>query len=242
MSRVLLKKLHVTNLGPIKEDVVQFSPFTYFVGRNNSGKTHYLRGIELLLATKNPAADELFKLQNEKSKEIVIEGEFEGVQDFTSLVTKSHHKEAIENSIQDGVLRVVRKLHSSEDFENVFGVLNASGEVENPSGFTGNLLKVLPEPISIVATADTVEELKSKGNTAIVKLKREVLGSFVERLKIKTQDAFKEVDQFLHGEEGKRSPELASQTARRSRILSHSSTADPVRPAALPRRCLKTAW
>ena len=82
MSRVILRKLKITNFGPIKEDGVIFEPFTYFVGRNNSGKSHYLKAIEILLATKNPPAAEIIKLQNDKSKEITIEGEFEGVGDF----------------------------------------------------------------------------------------------------------------------------------------------------------------
>ena len=209
MSRVLLRKLRVENLGPIKADTVHLGAFTYFVGRNNSGKSHYLRAIELLLATKNPTADEIFRLQHDKSRPITIEGEFVGVHDFTSPLAKSRHKDAIEQAIQGGVLRVVRILNSSQDAESIFGIYNSEGGIENPSGLTQNLLRVLPEPISIIATADTVDELKSKGNTAIAKLKREVLGGFLDNLKSKAKEAFKEVDAFLHSQEGgKRSPEL----------------------------------
>lgn len=159
-QRVLLRKLHIKNLGPIREDTVCFNPFTYFVGRNNSGKSHYLRAIELLLASRNPAADEIFRLQNDKSKEIVIEGEFEGVQHFTAPLAKSKHKDAIEQAIQDGVLRVVRILNSSLEAESLFGLYNSKGEIENPSGLTPNLLRVLPDPIAIIATADTIDEAK----------------------------------------------------------------------------------
>ena len=207
--RVLLKKLHVKNLGPIKDDVVQLDPFTYFVGRNNSGKSHYIRAIELLLATKNPTGDEVFKLQNDKTQDILIEGEFEGVDHFAALLAKSKHKEVIEKSIQKGVLRVARILTSSAESESAFGVYDVKGELENPSGFAGNLLKVLPDPISIVATADTADELISKGNTAIMKLKKEVLSGFLEELKTKTKDAFAAVNDFLHSQEGgKRSADL----------------------------------
>lgn len=40
MGQVILKKLHIKNFGPIKEDEVVFGAFTYFVGRNNAGKSH----------------------------------------------------------------------------------------------------------------------------------------------------------------------------------------------------------
>lgn len=211
MNKVLLTKLEIRNLGPIKEDTVHFNPFTYFVGRNNSGKSHYLKAIELLLASRSPEAEEIVRLQNDQAKEIVIEGHFEGVHAYTSLVTKSNHKEAIEQAIQGGVLKVVRKLTSSREADSVFGVYDSTGEVVNPSGFAGNLLKILPEPISIVATADTIDELKSKGNTAIAKLKKEVLGAFLENLKSKTNDAFKDINEYLHSYDvGKRSPELTS--------------------------------
>lgn len=198
MSRVILRKLKITNFGPIKNDEVIFEPFTYFVGRNNSGKSHYLKAIEILLATKNPPAAEIIKLQNDKSKEITIEGEFEGVGDFTSLVTTSNHKKAIDEAIKDGILRVVRVLDSSDEDKTAFGVYKDDSTIHNPGGFSSNLLKVLPDPISILATADTVDELKNTQNTALSKLKKEALTAFFEELKTKTQETLTSLDDFLH--------------------------------------------
>ena len=209
MSRVILHKLKITNFGPIKEDEVIFEPFTYFVGRNNAGKSHYLKAIEILLATKNPPAVEIIKLQNDKTKEIIIEGEFEGVGDFTSLVSTSNHKKAIDEAIKDGILKVVRVLDSSDDDKTAFGVYKDDGTIHNPSGFSSNLLKVLPDPISILATADTVDELKNTQNTALSKLKKEALTAFFEELKTKTQETLTSLDNFLHSEDrGQRSQEL----------------------------------
>ena len=198
MSRVILRKLKITNFGPIKNDEAIFEPFTYFVGRNNSGKSHYLKAIEILLATKNPPAAEIIKLQNDKSKEITIEGEFEGVGYFTSLVTTSNHKKAIDEAIKDGVLRVVRVLDSSDEDKTAFGIYKDDGTIHNPGGFSSNLLKVLPDPISILATADTVDELKNTQNTALSKLKKEALTAFFEELKTKTQETLTSLDDFLH--------------------------------------------
>jgi len=209
MSRVILRKLKIVNFGPIKNDEVIFEPFTYFVGRNNAGKSHYLKAIEILLATKNPPAAEIIKLQNDKSKEITIEGEFEGVGDFTSLVSTSNHKKAIDEAIKDGVLKVARVLNSSDENKTAFGVYKDDGTIHNPSGFSSNLLKVLPDPISILATADTIDELKNTQNTALSKLKKEALTAFFEELKTKTQETLTSLDNFLHSKDyEQRSQEL----------------------------------
>jgi len=209
MGRVLLKKIIIRNLGPIKEDEVILDPLTYFVGRNNAGKSHYLKAIETLLATKTPTKTDMAILQNDKSQPVYIEGHFSGVGDFTSLVSVSNHKKAIEDSITDGVLKVVRVLDPNNEDSTVFGVLKSDGTVHNATGFPTNLLKILPDPISIVATADTLDELKSKENTALSKLKKEVLITFLSTLKEKTQTALSGLNDFLHSaDEGLRSPEL----------------------------------
>src|SRR3989338_1875900 len=170
MARVLLKKLSIKNLGPIKEDEIELEPFTYFVGRNNAGKSHYLKAVELLL-TSGTKKEEIAKLQRDKNEPIIIVG------DFTNLLTASNHKNAIEEAIQDGVLMIRVKADTTDGAE--IGIVKDNGDLHNPSGFTGNLLKVLPEVISIVATADTTEELGDKSTTALGKLKREVMGSFL---------------------------------------------------------------
>lgn len=209
MSQVLLKKLQIKNFGPIVDEEIILEPFTYLIGRNNAGKSHYLRAIEILLASKNPESGEIVKLQHDKSQEIRIEGYFGGVQNFTSLVTKSNHKQAIDGAIQDGILKVVRILDSNDEEKTRFGVCKNDGTIDNPSGFTGNLLKVLPEPISIMATADTVDELKSKGNTALNKLKKEAMITFFNELSEKTKNALSSLDEFLHSQdEERRSREL----------------------------------
>jgi len=61
MSAVSLIRLRIENLGPIAEDSVDIGAFTYFVGRNNAGKSHYLKAIELLLATRSPSKEDIVR-------------------------------------------------------------------------------------------------------------------------------------------------------------------------------------
>jgi predicted ATP-dependent endonuclease of OLD family len=209
MNRILLTRLKIKNFGPIKEDEVYFNDFTFFVGRNNAGKSHYLKAIETLLATKMPSKEEMVLLQNDKTKEVLIEGHFVGVENFTKLASASNHKEAIEQEIKDGVLRVVRVLDPNDEEKTNFGIYKGDGTIHNPRGFTTNLLGVLPDFISIWATADTIDELKNTQNTALGKLKKEALTAFFDELRVKTKKALTTIDSFLHGQtEGERSQEL----------------------------------
>ncbi len=198
MSRVLLRKLTIKNLGPIKEDEVFFNEFTFFVGRNNAGKSHYLKAIELLLST-GIRKEHIPKWQHDKDKPIVLKGEFTGVSDFTHLVKVSNHKEAIENAIDNGVLKIASVLTPEAGVQ--IGIYKEDGTLHNPSGFTGNLLKILPDVISIPATADTVQELADKSTTALGKLKKEVMSSFFQELAVKTKSVLTDLDNFLHSEE-----------------------------------------
>ena len=70
--------------------------------------------------------------------------------------------------------------------------------MHNPTGFSGNLLKIPPDIISIPATADTVQELADKSTTALGKLKKEVMSSFFQELASKTKTVLTDLDDFLH--------------------------------------------
>lgn len=194
-NRVLLTKIKIRNLGPIHEDEVSFSDFTFFVGRNNAGKSHYLKAVELLLSS-GIKKDHIAKLQRNKENPIELSGEFTGVESFTSLLSNSNHKDTIESSIQDGVLKVISRLDTENGAQ--IGIIKGDGEIHNPTGFPSNLLKILPEVISIPATADTVQELADKSSTALGKLKKEVLSSFFQELAEKTKTLFADLDNYLH--------------------------------------------
>lgn len=203
MDRVLLTKLVIKNLGPIKEDEVYFNNFTFFVGRNNAGKSHYLKAIELLLSS-GIRKEHILKWQHDKNQPIILEGEFTGVSSFTDLVTASNHKQAIEDAINNDVLKVACVLDPESGAQH--GIYKKDGTLYNPLGISGNLLKILPDVISIQATADTVQELADKSTTALGKLKKEVMSSFFQELAGKTKTMLSGLDDFLHSqEEGVRS-------------------------------------
>lgn len=198
MSRVLLTKLKIKNLGPIIEDEISFNNFTFFVGRNNAGKSHYLKAVELLLST-GIKKEHILKWQHDKNQPIVLEGYFTGVSSFTDLVTVSNHKQVIEDAISDGVLRVSSIL--DPELGAQLGIYKKDETLHNPTGFSGNLLKILPDIISIPATADTVQELADKSTTALGKLKKEVMSAFFQELASKTKTALTGLNDFLHSED-----------------------------------------
>ena len=197
MPRVFLKSLKIQNFGPIKDDTISFNDLTFLVGRNNAGKSHYLKAVELLL-TAGTKKEQVSKWQNDKGIPITIEGHFTGVENFTSLVENSNHKSVIEKAIRNGELTVVSVLKPDSIVQ---GIYDDEGGVHNPSGFTGNLLKILPDVISVTAIADTVQELSDKSNTALTKIKKEVMSSFFQTLSIRTKDALASLNDYLNSQD-----------------------------------------
>lgn len=211
MGRVILKEIHIKNLGPIKEDKVVLDSFTYFVGRNNAGKSHYLKAIALLLASKAPESGEIIKLQHDKKSPVEITGYFEGIKDFTHLLAQSKHKDAIEKRIKNNQLIVTRRLDPLNKDNTIFGIPEDDGTIKNVTGLPTTLLSILPECIEIIATADTEDELKNKSNNSLDKLKKEVLSAFFQSLKEETKKALVGIDKFLHSsDKGERSPDLVN--------------------------------
>ena len=78
------------------------------------------------------------------------------------------------------------------------GTYDKDGNIHNLSGFISNLLKILPDPISVTAIADTAQELSDKSNTALTKIKKEVMNSFFQNLSIKTKEALASLDEYLN--------------------------------------------
>ena len=210
MNYVRLTKLKISNLGPIGDDAVDLELSTYFVGRNNAGKSHYLKAVELLLASKDPAFTEIQLLQRNVDAPIIIDGWFVNVEPYLGLLAASKHDKAVEGLIRDGILHVRRILTpKKETGKQYFGIVDEGDQIANPTGLKSAFLQVLPETILIKATADTAQELKTTGNTAINKLKQEVLVSFIKDLSEEAKKAFAGIDIFLHApDDPKRSQAL----------------------------------
>lgn len=149
-------------------------------------------------------------MQQDSSHPIEIIGTFSNVRTYTHLVGASNHRQSIESALDENndKLTVARRLSTGNEGSQ-FGIMQSDEDLHNPGGLQSNLLKILPEVISIPATADTIDELKNTQNTALSKLKREVLKVFFEELEERTQRTLTDLDLFLHSEEeGQRSERL----------------------------------
>jgi len=202
-----LKKIVIQNFRSIIKDEVIFNDFTFFVGKNNYGKSNYLRAIDLLLSFGKTYSN-ITEIQNSKDKPIIIDGWFEGVKDYTPQLKESKHKEAVEKLIDsEGLIRLRLTISLDGQAETLL-VNSAKNETENPTGWATNCKKLFPETIFVPATAETADELQEKSSTALSKIKKEVMQQFFASLSSKIEDAFEPVDKFLHGEEKDRSNDL----------------------------------
>ena len=202
-----LKKVVIQNFRSIVNDEVIFNDFTFFVGKNNYGKSNYLRAIDHLLSFGKTYSD-IAEIQNNKDNPVIIDGWFEGVKDFTPQLKESKHKEAVEKLIDsDGLIRLRLTINTDGQAETSL-VDSVKNETVNPTGWATNCKKLFPETIFVPATADTADELQEKATTALSKIKKEVMQRFFTSLSSKIENAFEPIDKFLHGEEKDRSDDL----------------------------------
>lgn len=202
-----LKKIVIQNFRSIISDEVIFNDFTFFVGKNNYGKSNYLRAIDHLLSFSKTYGN-IKEIQNDKSNSIIIEGWFEGVKKYTPQLKDSKHKDAVEKLIDSDNLIQLRLTINTDGQAETLLVDPSSAKTVNPTGWATNCKKLFPETIFVPATADTADELQEKASTALSKIKKEVMQQFFTSLSSKIETAFEPIDKFLHGEEKDRSEDL----------------------------------
>ena len=173
-----LKKIIIQNFRSITDDEVIFDDFTFFVGKNNYGKSNYLKAIDHLLSFAKTYSD-IKEIQNDNTKPVVIEGWFEGVKDFTHKLKKSKHEEAVEKLLNDKELIGLRLTINTDGKAETLPVDPQNNNTANPVGWSSNYKKLFPETIFIPATADTADELQEKASTALSKIKKEVMQQIV---------------------------------------------------------------
>lgn len=202
-----LIKVHIKNFRSILYDDVELQNFTFFVGKNNYGKSNYLKAVDYLLSFSKTYSN-IKELQNNRDESVVIEGYFEGIKEFTPQLKDSRHKDAVERLIDDQNLIRLRLTIDKEGNADTLLVNPESNETENPTGWSSNCRKLFPETILIPATADTADELQEKSTTALSKIKKELMEQFFASLSTRIESAFEPIDKYLHGESQERAQEL----------------------------------
>ncbi len=188
---------------------MEFNDFTFFVGKNNYGKSNYLRVVDHLLSFAKTYSD-IEEIQFDKSKPVVIEGFFSGVKEFTPKLKDSKHKDAVEKLIDSSGLIKLRLTVEQDGQAETLLVNPDTNKTENVTGWQSICKSLFPETIFVPATADTADELQEKSSTALSKIKKEVMQQFFSSLSTRIDSAFEPIDKFLHGEGNDRSAELKS--------------------------------
>ncbi len=201
-----LERIIIRNFRSVKEDDVSLSAYTFFIGRNNVGKSNYLKAIDILLSW-----DKTYKnfdqMANDKKSQIEIIGYFTGCEAFLPLLKESRHQKAVAELMVNGLLALRVAIGTDGKAERTLYNQKTSA-AENVTGISTNLAKIFPETIFVPATADTADELADKSTTALAKIKKEVLQVFFTSLAGKVKDGFESVDKYLHGDEKIRAKEL----------------------------------
>lgn len=201
-----LKKIIVSNYKSIIKDAIEFEDFTFLIGRNNNGKSNYLKSIDSLLSFSK-TYNNISQIQNDTKLPVIIEGWFDDIKSFTPKLTDGKHKDAVEKLIDsDGLIRLRLTIQPDGLAETRL----VDPKTNSPKDVTGreSVKSLFPETIFIPATADTTEELQERSTSALSKIKKVVMEQFFSSLSNKVDDAFKDVDKFVNGTEKERSADL----------------------------------
>jgi len=195
-----LKKIIIQNFRSIINDEINFEDFTFFVGKNNYGKSNYLKAIDFLLSFSKTYAKEISEIQYNKKLPILIEGWFDNIKTFTPNLKDSKHQVAVEKLIDStGLIRLRLTISLNGEAETLL-VNPSDGKTQNVTGWQNNCKKLFPETIFVLATADTADELQEKSSAALSKIKKEIMQQFFTSLSAEVKKAFEPVDKFLNGE------------------------------------------
>ena len=201
-----LERIVIKNFRSIASDDTDLESYTFFIGRNNIGKSNYLKAVDILLSQ-----DKTFKnfaeLALNKNQVIEITGYFRGCEPYLTKLKESKHQVAVNAVVKEGLLALHVVIGVDGKAER--SLLNQdTNELVNPTGLSTNLFKLFPETIFVRATADTSDELGEKQSTALSKIKKEVLDSFFQIVGAKVKERMKDIDSYLHGENTIRAAEL----------------------------------
>lgn len=198
----MLKKLKIKNLGPIAEDEIDLAAFTFLVGRNNAGKSHYLKAIELLLTSTNPKQRLIPSFRD--GNKIELEGTFSDAASHLAHVTADNQRQAIEQYVTaDDTITLRREFTrvGSDVEDSKLKVVSSDGQMVSPAGWTSILKSAFPECIVIDETHDAADEMKSTKGAAMSRLKSEVLSSVFASVDEKFGSITGELNDYLNAED-----------------------------------------
>lgn len=149
-----LKRALIKNYRSIKDIELFFNGFNVIVGPNNHGKTNILDSIDFLYYGTKLKYDDL--MCKNSSGDIVVELEFDDIEQFVPLAVQTHQN-AIRENLRDDCLTVRRTYKKGDDTPTYIEIVSPTGEVANRSGIDGALRTIFPR-FEFVRAAQSLDE------------------------------------------------------------------------------------
>lgn len=200
---LLLRKLKVSNFRSIKEHEFAFRGFSVLIGKNNCGKSNILDAIAVLLEGTAKSVEEADYW--DKTKPIVLEGEFENVGNYLALCSSDKSRKTVGDMIgADGVLRLRRSYGPGVEKPGGLVTVDAQTGGDSPlkTGIDAELKRLLPEVIYIKALADVSDEASGKTSATLGKLLGQILANLQAKAQPELDKAFATAMRLLNVVDG----------------------------------------
>lgn len=220
-----LSHLKIEGFRSLASVEIPMHDLTILIGRNNAGKSNVLAALQLLLeGTARDLSAEIFHNAGDgQTNEVVIEAQFEGVDDYLPLCA-DRHRPKIAGCLQDGLLRVRRmaslsplqlgKLELWQPDKDEFGL---------PTGIEAALKQFLPEVIYIEAFKDPTTEAQAKGTATLGKLLKQIVEQVTDQVETDVTGILEEAARKFNvfEREGKISDERPAELRRVEQRIRH---------------------
>ena len=219
---ILIEKVRVKNFRSLKDVEISLTPLTLLVGSNNSGKTSFLRALNLALGVekKNITFDDLFinkngeRIQGDEGKKIIIDvkivpvdSDFK-IQDAFNEDWSAEFGESIETiGNQDTLMFRTQYTFSrdGEDFKVEKFVIRGNWETPNPNPQTDGLSASFDKlPLYFIdAQRDIIDDLRNRTSyfgrlSTQIGYEPEALQKIEEQLAALNEDAVSNSDVMTH--------------------------------------------
>jgi len=200
---LLLHKLKVANFRSVKEREFALRDFCVLIGKNNCGKSNILDAVAVLLEGTARSVEEADYW--DKTKPIVLEGEFENVGKYLGLCSSDKSRKAVGDMLgADGLLRLRRSYGPGVEKPGGLVAVDAQTGADSPlkTGIDAELKRLLPEVIYIKALADVSDEASGKTSATLGKLLGQILANLQDKAQPELDKAFATAKRLLNVVDG----------------------------------------
>ncbi|MHB9032984.1 MAG: ATP-dependent nuclease [Anaerolineae bacterium] len=202
---LMINELTINGFRSFDNNIVNFTPYTILIGKNNSGKSNTLLALKFLLdgSTRDLSDSDFFRECDETHNEIVISARVTGFDDSILALCDDKHRPKIEPCIRNNEISIQRKAtREPRKCEGLTIFQPHSNEYGTPTGIEAAFKQFLPEVMFVEAFKVPSDEAVGKSTATLGKLLKVIMEPVIVKGQLALDEALSSVASWLNETEG----------------------------------------